>query len=126
MAKDTSGSNLGCTIEGISFRVMADANITETVTKFENVAVATSGPAIQKKTKRITIREGIVLGTNAAEREQLKTFAESLDWLQCSYTNAAGDNYQCEGLVEVENNETEENRTTLQIQPRTDWTLFEG
>lgn len=126
MAKKVAGSNLSFTVEGIPFDVMADANITETVTKVENSRIPTSGKNIRKIIKRVAIREGIVLGTDSAEREQLKTFAESLDDLQLQYTNAAGDSYQAVGSIEVENNETEENRTTVQAQPELDWTLFEG
>jgi hypothetical protein len=126
MAKKVAGSNKSFTVDGITFDVMADANITEVFTGFENSMIPTSGKHMYKKVKRVEIREGIVLATDAAEREQLKSFAESLDILQLQYVNAAGDNFQCEGAIEVENNETEENRTTVQGLPQGTWTLFEG
>jgi hypothetical protein len=122
MANDISGSNRAFTIEGISFRVAADANFTEMISQFENSMVPTSGRAMRKMVKRILTREGIVLVTNADERQLLIDFAESLDDLKISYTNAAGDQYKCEGTIEIENNETEENRTSCQVHPRDRWT----
>lgn len=124
MAKFISGSLRKLTIEGISFNVAADANLTETFTTFENSMIASSGRALRKMMKRVPMREGLVLLTDAAERETLKSFAESLDDLKVSYTNAAGDTYRCSGTIEIENNETEENRTTCQVHPREDWTAF--
>ena len=123
---DTAGSIRKLTIEGIPYRVAADANITETLTQFENSMIATSGRAMRKMIKRVPIREGVVLVTNGAEREALKAAAESVDDLKISYTNAGGDTYRCEGTIEIENNETEENRTTCQVHPREDWTFFAG
>jgi hypothetical protein len=68
------------------------------------------------------MREGIVLLVNADEREDLIAFAEGLDDLKISYSNAAGDEYKCEGTIEIENSETEENRLTCQVHPRGTWT----
>jgi hypothetical protein len=81
---------------------------------------------MRKMLKRVPVREGIVLVTNADEREVLKSFAEGLEDLKISYTNAAGDTYRCEGTIEVESNETEENRTTCKVMPREEWTPFIG
>jgi hypothetical protein len=125
-ARDISGTPRTFTAEGETFRLAGDANITETFTEFENEMIASSGTAMRKMTKRIPMREGIVLLTNADERETLKVFAEQLDDLKISYTNAAGDRYKCEGAIEIENNETEDNRTTLQVHPRGQWTPFIG
>lgn len=124
MPNDIAGSLRKLTIEGISFRVAADANLTETITRFENSMIATSGRSMRKMMRRVPIREGVVLITNAAERESLKSFAESIDDLKFTYVNAAGDTYRCEGSMEIESSETEENRTSCIIQPREDWTAF--
>jgi len=121
---DVAGSLRGMTIDGIAFRAAADANISETITQFENSMVASSGNAMRKMMKRVPVRESVVLLTNASEREQLIALAEGLDDLQFSYTNAAGDAYRCEGTFEIESHETEENRTTVQIHPRGSWTAF--
>jgi hypothetical protein len=126
MALDIAGTNREFTVEGISFRVAGDANFSEIITQFENAMIPTSGQAMRKMTKRIPARESVVLITNAAERQDLLAFAESLDDLKFSYTNAAGDVYKCEGALEIEANETEENRTTCQVLPRGEWTVFLG
>ncbi len=126
MARKIAGSNRKFTIEGITYNIAADANFTETFAEYENSMIASSGGAMRKMIKRVPTREGIVLLTEALEREQLKSFAEQLDDLKFSYTNAAGDTYRAEGTIEVENNETEENRTTIQAIPRNGWTLFPG
>ena len=119
-----AGSIRKFTIEGVSYDVAADANFSETFTAWENSMVATSGRAMRKMTKRILTVEGVVLMTDADQRLALKDFAESLDDLKITYTNAAGDSYRGEGTVEIENNETEENRTSCTIHPRGDWTKF--
>jgi hypothetical protein len=125
-ARDVSGSLRKFTVEGQSFAVAADANVTETITNFENAMVATSGAAMRKMTKRVPIREGLILIVNADERVDLIAYSESLDDLQISYTNAAGDEYKCQGTIEIENSETEENRLTCQIHPRDGWETFIG
>jgi hypothetical protein len=109
-------------IEGISYELHGDTNVTEIFVKYENSRLPTTGQNMRKMVKRITAREGFVLATDANERAQIKSFAESLDDLQISYTNASGDEYKALATIEVENNETEENRTTLQAHPVTDWT----
>lgn len=121
---DVAGTIRKLSIEGISFRVAGDANLTETFTQFENSMIASSGRAMRKMLKRIPQVEGVTLLTNAAERDTLKSFAEDLNDLKISYTNAAGDTYRCQGTIEITSNETEENRTTVVILPREDWTPF--
>lgn len=112
------------TIEGIAFNVAADANFSETFTRWENSMIATSGVAMRKMLKRIPMIEGVVLLTDSDERLVLKDFAEGLEDIKITYTNAAGDSYRGEGTIEIEGNETEENRTSCTIHPRGDWTKF--
>jgi len=121
---DVTGTLRKLTIEGISFNVAADADISEVMTNYEVTRIPTSGPSMKKMVRRIPAREGIVLITNAAERENLKSFAEQIADVKVSYTNAAGDEYKCEGSIEVENNTTQENRTTVRVDPKEDWTAF--
>ena len=123
-AKKIGGSIRKLTIEGVSFDVAADANFTEIFTNYENSMIATSGGAMRKMLKRIPSVEGVVLVTDSDERLVLKAFAEGLDLVKITYTNAAKDSYRCEGTIEIENNETEENRTSTTIQPVGDWTKF--
>jgi hypothetical protein len=122
MAFDVSGTLLKFTIEGQSFRLAADVNLTKILSTFANEMVPSSGEAMLKKTKRIPTGEGFVLLVNSEEAEDLKTFADSLTDLKISYTNAAGDEFKCEGAIEFENLESEESRATIQVHPRTTWT----
>lgn len=122
MARDVTGTPRKFTVEGQPFRLAADTNVTQTTTKFENSMVPTSGESMRKMVKRVPMREGIVLIVNADEMEDLKAFSEQIDDVKVSYTNAAGDEYKCEGTIEIENVETEEGRMTVQVHPRDDWT----
>jgi hypothetical protein len=86
--------------------------------------VATSGVHMRKMVKRVRSVEGVVLITNGEEREQLRAFAEGLDVVKFTYVNAAGDEYRAEGTIEIESNETEENRTSCMLHPNVPWTVF--
>jgi hypothetical protein len=124
MPRDGAGSIRKLTIEGISFRVVGDADFEEIFTNYENSMIPTSGRAMRKMEKRIPAVSGVVLATNGAEKSTLKAFAEQLDDLKISYTNAVGDSRKCQGTIEVENATTMENRTTIQILPSGEWTDF--
>lgn len=124
MGIDISGTPNSLTIDGIAYRLAGDVNITEIFTAWENSLIPSSGRAMRKMMRRTPNREGVVLLTNAEERDNLKAQAESLTNLKLSYTNRAGDTYKCEGIIEIENNETEENRTTIRLLPVEDWTTF--
>jgi hypothetical protein len=120
----TTGTLRKFTVEGISYDVMADVDVKEIFTKYENSAIPTSGNAMMKKVKRVPSREGFVLATSGDEREELKAFAESIDNLKFSYTNMAGDTYKCSGQMEIEENSTADSRTTVNVFPEDDWTKF--
>ena len=124
MANKISGSNRKLTIEGISYDVAADANFSEMLSSFENSMIPTSGKNMRKMMKRVQTREGVVLITDADERIQLQSVAESIDDVKLSYQNAAGDEFKAEGTIEVEVNETEDNRTNCILLPRGTWTPF--
>jgi len=119
-----AGSLRKLTVDGVSYNVAADANVSEIITQFENSMIPTSGAAMRKMMKRVPTRESVVLITDGADREALISVAEGLGDVPISYTNAAGDTYRCQGIIEIENNETEENRTTVQILPSGVWTAF--
>jgi hypothetical protein len=124
MANRIAGSNRKLTIEGVSYEIAADANFSEMISSFENSMIPTSGSNMRKMIKRVNTVEGVVLVTDADERIALKSVADSIDDVKLSYTNAAGDTYKATGAIEVETNETEENRTNCILLPRGDWTPF--
>lgn len=126
MAKNIAGSIRKLTLDGTSFDVMADTNITEVGSQFENDAVPTSGANMRKMTRRAENREGIVVACNGAERDLLKGLSERSTDFPMSYETAAGDVFRSTGWIEFENRETEENRGAVKMFPRSKWTQFIG
>ena len=123
---DTSGTLRKLVLDGVSYDVMADINLTEIHSQTENVGVPTSGRTMQKKIRRVAMRESAIVAANGAESDALKSLADRLESYPMSYTTAAGDVYRTTGFIEYENRETEENRATLKLIPTdTDgWTSF--
>ena len=121
--KRSAGSNRAFSLDGIPFTIMADANFTQKPSGFENESIATSGSGIMKKTIINRNLEGVVLGTEAADRSLLASIADSTDTVTCSWTNAAGDTFRCTACnINIEGNETETNSTTLTVQVVEPWT----
>ena len=121
---DVTGTPLKVILDGTTFDVMADTNITETGSQFEISAVPTSGRNMKKMVRRPESRESVVLACNGDEREVLKELAERIEDFPMSYETAAGDVYRCAGFIEFENRETEESRATIQMLPRDKWESF--
>jgi hypothetical protein len=124
MSKDITGTIRKVTLDGVTFDVMADTNVTEVGSGWQNEAVPTSGRNLRKMTKRVETREGITLACNGAEREVLKDLADRSADFPMSYETAAGDVYRATGWIEFENRETEESRATIQMLPRNSWDAF--
>ena len=124
MGKDVSGSIRKFTVEGISFRVAADANFSRRPINVENSMVPTSGKSMQKKVRMVPVLEGATLIVNAEEMEVLKSYAEGLDLIKVTYQDAAGNEFRCTGQINVEAHESEENRANVTVQPEEDWTPF--
>ena len=121
---DITGTLRKVTLDGITFDVMGDTNVTEMGSAFQNEAVPTSGRNLRKMTRRAETREGIVLACNGAERDVLQELAERTTDFPMSYETAAGDVYRATGFIEFESRETEEGRATVQLIPRNGWDSF--
>lgn len=121
-AKDKAGTLRGVILSGIPFRVAADCNATMPVSEYENSPLASSGSNMLKMVKRPLMIEGIVLLTNSDDLVLLKGIAESLDNTTLALINAAGDTLRGEGTINIENHESEENRTSIQLIPVGSWT----
>jgi hypothetical protein len=113
-------------IEGITYTFAADANVTMTLSIYENVMLPTSGSGMLQKTKRTPTAESVVLITTTGEADQIRRFAEATELLNMSVTLADGSAYACRGQIELENRETDTGRTTIQVLPEEEWTLFEA
>ena len=122
---DTVGSIRKVTIDSIGYNAAADANITEMGSKFENSAIATSGPNMRKMVKRVDVREGVTLITNSQEKDTLLRVSEDPRRdIPMSYEQANGDKYRGRGWIEVEGRETEEGKLTIKMFPRLKFDLF--
>jgi hypothetical protein len=124
MANDVVGSSRGFSVNGVPFRVAADANFDRIMTKYENKRIATSGRSMRQMIARVMSAEGIDLIVNAAEIATLKTFAEGLADSLLSYTTAAGDEYQAVGSFNLEKVDTESGKATVIAEPADDWIPF--
>ena len=122
---DIAGSLRKVSIDGTSFDVMADADITEVGSQFLNESIPTSGRNMRKMTKRAQTRDGIVIAANPAEQARLKEIADSLDLVPLSYTRADGSKFTTpQGWIEFESLTTMENRAAVKFHEQTSWELF--
>lgn len=119
-----SGTPRKVVLDGITFNVFADTNISEIGSAYMNENVPTSGNNIIKKTRRSQNREGVVVAADGGERELLKDLSERTEVFPISYELASGDIFRASGIIEFENRETEENRAAITLLPEGIWTLF--
>lgn len=126
MAKDIVGTPRKVTLDGITFDVMADTNISEMGSRFENEGVPTSGRIMKKMTRRAKTAESVTLACNGDERAVLQEFDERQENFSMSYELASGDVFRAVGFIIFENRETEEQRATIQMVPAQDnqWEPF--
>jgi hypothetical protein len=119
-----AGSVRKFTIEGISYDVAADANISRKPTKVDNDMIPTSGVGMRKITRVTPKAEAIDLLVNSEEMEQIKSFAEDLENVKVDIETADGTVHRCVGAIQVDAHETEENKATVVVLPEDDWTTF--
>ena len=112
------------TLDGVTYDVFPDANVSEVGAKWKNEPVPTSGRTLRKMTKQTESRTGIALACNGAERDVLKALAENTDDFTMSYETACGDVYRCKGFIDFETRETEEGRAMISMHPRDAWEAF--
>jgi hypothetical protein len=119
-----AGSIRRMTIEGVSFDVAADGNLSDLMSEYENSMIPTSGLAMQKKTRRVPVIEGVVLITDGGSKDSLVNYSDGLDVLKFSIEYASGDIKKANGIINIESDESEENRTTISIHPESRPTRF--
>lgn len=116
------------TLDGVTYDVPADINISEMGSGFENSLIPTSGRNVLKQVKRAEIREGVVLIVDDLEMDTLKDLAERLkekaSSFPMSYQTAAGVTKRATGWIEFANRETEENRAAITLLPEGSWSTF--
>lgn len=118
------GSLRKVTLDGTTFDVFSDTNISETGSAYENEGIPTSGRTMRKMTKRIQVRENVVIACNGEEREIIEELADRLDDFPMSYETAGGDVYRTVGFINFDNRETENEKATIKMIPRDKWEPF--
>jgi hypothetical protein len=115
-------------LDGVTYDVPGDINISEMGSGFENSLIPTSGRNILKQVKRAEIREGVILIVDDFEMATLKELAERLEEnassFPMSYQTAARVTKRATGWIEFANRETEENRAAITLLPEGSWSTF--
>lgn len=121
---DIAGSIRKLTLDGVSYDVFSDADVSEVGSRFENTALTTSGRTILKQSKRVETRDSVVVACNAAEREQLRSLADRGTEFSMSYETADKAVYRAVGFINFNNRTTQEMRAELQLIPVGEWEAF--
>lgn len=121
---DTAGTLRKAMVDGLSYDIMADADITEIPSNILNDTIPTSGRNLRKMTKRSETREAFTIACNPAEQAILKAQSEDTASVPLSYTKADGSKYTCTGWIEVESVTTMDFKATLKMYPETTWEVF--
>lgn len=119
-----SGSIKRLILDGVSYNVPGDVNITEVNSQYEVTDVPTSGGSLKKMVRRTETRENVVVIASSQEQEDLKELSERVVDFPMSYELADGSVYRTTGFIALENRDTEEYRATLKLFPRDSWELF--
>ena len=122
-----SGTPRKLTLDGVSYDVAADVNVTLNLSPFETEGVPSSGRTMMKRTVRTQTAESIVILASPTEQDQLRVLAERLDAFPAAITMADGAVWRTTGNINFESVESEENRATIVIIPDRSpdgWALF--
>jgi len=126
MAKNISGTLRKVTLNGMTFSVFADTDVTEIAGAFDRESVPTTGPNMSKMTRRTQNREGLTIAANGDEFDILTGLSERTDPFPMSYETAAGDVFRATGFIHLENRSTADMKVTVQLQPVDEWSQFVG
>ncbi len=121
---DIVGTIRKFSLAGVSFDVMADANVSMVGGKYTNESVPTSGRNLRKMVRRSESFNAVSVACTGAEREMLKGYAESTSDIPITITLAGGDMFTCMGWIEFETTETETGKGQLNLHPRLVWDDF--
>jgi hypothetical protein len=125
MAKDLAGSITKVAINGVTYRVATDADLSRPGGKFKNEAMASSGGNFRKMTKQPEEVKSCVLLVNADEAATLKALNDGIVNVTLSYTNAAGDSFKAaSGWINFDTWTTQDSKATLSMFPSDTWESF--
>ena len=123
----TSGTLRKVVINGVTYDVPGDANITFNLSSFEVEGMPTSGKTMMKMTRRVPTMDSVPLSTSPEEADELLKVAESISDATIAVEFADGTTYRTSGKISYENFETESNKSTIKIIPaktKDAWTPF--
>ena len=121
------GSIRRVTLNGRTYDVYVDTNVTINFSVYEKEGQATSGDTLIKMTKRVPIIEGLDLATTTKEAAgALKTMGESVVSVPISIELADASILRGTGHINFESYESETGKSTNTLIPDKDWTFFEA
>lgn len=112
-----TGTVLSVILNGYSYDVPADINITFNRSGFTIEGIPTSGKTVMKYTRRVQSMDSVILMVNPSEMENLNNDAESLSDMTMAVKLADGSTYRTTGRVNFESYESEEGRATVTLIP---------
>jgi len=117
-----SGSLNKLSIDGIPFDVAGDADLSEVFSRYTNSIVPTSGTDTISQEARAREVTGVVVVVKPGDKSLLASIADSGDVVSLSYTHRDGTRYAGQGNINIENNQTMQNRTSMSLLPVGEWT----
>jgi len=73
----TTGTLKKIVVDGITYDVLSDSNPSETVARYKNESIATSGKNIRKMTAQSPIVKSVTINATQVERDTLKALADT-------------------------------------------------
>lgn len=122
------GNNVGsirkAVLDGVTYDVPADSNITFPLAGYSTEGLATSGKTMFKMTKRVRTIESMELAVTPAELIVVKGLAEQLSNITMSIEIADGSVFKASGRIDFEGYESETGKLKIKLIPDGDWTPF--
>jgi hypothetical protein len=111
-------------LDGRTFDVPLDVDVTFNYSQYTVEGVATTGRTLQKRTKRVQTIEGLVIACSAAEMVALADMADSLADKTMSIELADGSVFKSSGQINFENYTTADGKANIQLIPTNAWAPF--
>ena len=126
-AKQISGSTRKLSLNGVTYGVAADADISSKLSKFAKEVMQTSGEPMIKYTLQNQEKTGFDVLANGDQKEELQEFAESFDLITVVYADRAGNEYHCKGTIMVGDSTSQDNKVPISVFPIDgNWTYIPG
>ena len=121
-----AGSIVAVQIDGVSYEIKGDADITENSNQ-EVEGIATSGGTLFKAAKKVPTRESVDLVVDGVAKQALEdiaNFKTTPGTVSLSYTEADGTVNSKQGRINIDSRTTQENTMTVILIPAGPWDVF--